>query len=85
MRRFFTRQIVPQLLIFTISVGVLQAAETAKLDTAKLDTDKRDAAITKSIAYLQSKGQAENGSFTAAAGPAITGLCVGARTGGSAC
>lgn len=51
-----------------------KAAATAVAETPKVDTKLLDATVGKAVDYLRTKGQAENGSFSEQAGPAVTAL-----------
>jgi squalene-hopene/tetraprenyl-beta-curcumene cyclase len=54
-----------------VTATAVQAAETAG---AKVDSKAQEQAVAKAIEYLRTKGQAEDGSFSSAAGPAVTAL-----------
>ncbi len=50
------------------------AARAADAKTATVDAKAYEQAVAKGIEFLRTKGQAEDGSFSAAAGPAVTAL-----------
>lgn len=58
-------------------VGVAVLAANSRLAEAA-DYSKLEPTARKAIAYLKSKGQAADGSFTAASGPAVTALVAAA-------
>jgi len=63
------------LAVATILCGALpDAAHAADTKTATVDAKAYEQAIAKGMEFLRTKGQAEDGSFSAAAGPAVTAL-----------
>ncbi len=55
----------------TFATGAVPAAETSAGAT---DDKAYEQAVSKAIEFLRTKGQAEDGSFSSAAGPAVTAL-----------
>jgi squalene-hopene/tetraprenyl-beta-curcumene cyclase len=54
--------------------GAPPAANAANPVAQKFDQKAYEQAVSRAIEYLRIKGQADNGSFSAAAGPAVTAL-----------
>ncbi|HVX10369.1 MAG TPA: prenyltransferase/squalene oxidase repeat-containing protein [Pirellulales bacterium] len=68
------RRLLVSLLSLSAGLSVAQS-RAAAADVAKGDGDRaREQAVIKAIDYLRQKGQAEDGSFSRQAGPAVTAL-----------
>lgn len=63
-------------IVLTHSVMTAPSASAQDAQAAKVSVDvhKLDATVAKAVDFLKSKGQAENGSFSEQAGPAVTAL-----------
>lgn len=61
-------------LAFVAAAPPVGSAQDTQAGKASVDVKKLDATVAKAIAFLKSKGQAENGSFSEQAGPAVTAL-----------
>jgi squalene-hopene/tetraprenyl-beta-curcumene cyclase len=62
------------ILLVVTGVGILQAGVVGADDASAVDRKQYDAVVAKAVAYLETKGQSADGSYSGFSGPGVTAL-----------